>query len=163
MLHSQDSLHSGPHSPVSLAATDLTTLLPCDEEDFAAGRRPKHRSTLAGDRATANNLDLSNDPDRSLFASLIQLHHLWGTVSRNAVAYSKQDDPGHVSSDYSQMAAQLAAWESSLPRKHTWDVNLFRQYKAAGEDLVSTRVIYYTYALILTNKTIGISLCNNDD
>ena len=37
MLHSQDNLHSGPVSPVALSAFDITTLLPCDEDDFANG------------------------------------------------------------------------------------------------------------------------------
>lgn len=39
MLHSQDSLHSGPMSPVSLAAADITALLPCNEQGLCSGAR----------------------------------------------------------------------------------------------------------------------------
>lgn len=135
MLHSQDSLHSGPLSPVTLTAADITTLLPCNEEDFAAGREPKSRAALDGTPPAIENPALISDPNRSLFATLMQLHHLWGTVGRRAVSYRKSSRPWEESSQYFQMANHLQQWELGLPREHTWSHATLKQSKAAGEDL----------------------------
>ncbi|ODA83206.2 hypothetical protein RJ55_01717 [Drechmeria coniospora] len=135
MLHSQDSLHSGPLSPVSLAAADLTTLLPCNEDDFAHGREPRSRAALDGTPPAVDNPSLMRDPNRSLFATLMQIHHFWGIVGRRAVSYSRSARPWEPTSEFSKMAASLEDWERHLPHEHLWSHFLLKRYKADGQDL----------------------------
>ncbi|POR34210.1 Putative transcriptional regulatory protein [Tolypocladium paradoxum] len=135
MLHSQDSLHSGPLSPVSLAAADITALLPCNEEDFAHGREPRSRAALEGTPPAADDPSLIRDPNRSLFATLMQIHHFWGIVGRRAVSYSKSSRPWEPTSEFSQMARRLQEWEQNLPHEHMWSNFLLKGYKAEGQDL----------------------------
>ncbi|KAM0535183.1 hypothetical protein ACHAPP_004180 [Verticillium nonalfalfae] len=78
MLHSQDNLHCGAKSPISLAASDITCLLPSDENDFANGNEPKSRAALEDTPPARENPSLIHQPTRSLFASLIQAHYYWG-------------------------------------------------------------------------------------
>ena len=137
MLHSQDNLHSGPFSPVSLSASDMSVLLPCGEKDFSEGRCPKSRAALDGTLTAIDNPGLLRDPNRSLFATLIQLHHWWGIVGRRAVRYSKSSRPWEPTSDFSQMARKLRDWEDDLPRDHLWSPFLLKGYKADNLELVS--------------------------
>jgi hypothetical protein len=136
MLHSQDSLHSGPLSPVSLGASDITALLPCDEEDFAAGREPKSRAALEGTQPAVDNPELVTDRNRSLFASLMQIHHLWGIVGRRAVSYGRTPRPWEPTSQFSQMVRRLRDFENSLPSDHMFSAYLLKSYKSKGQDLV---------------------------
>ncbi|KAM4065330.1 fungal specific transcription factor [Hirsutella rhossiliensis] len=135
MLHSQDSLHSGPMSPVSLAAADITALLPCNEEDFAHGREPRSRAALEGTPPAVDDPSLIRDPNRSLFATLMQIHNFWGIVGRRAVSYSKSSRPWEPTSEFSQMARRLGEWEQGLPHEHMWSNFLLKGYKAEGQDL----------------------------
>jgi len=136
MLHSQDSLHSGPLSPVSLAAADITALLPCNEDDFAHGREPRSRAALEGTPPAVENPSLIRDPNRSLFATLMQIHHFWGIVGRRAMSYSKSSRPWEPTSEFSMMVRRLKDWEQSLPHEHMWSNFLLKGYKAEGQDLV---------------------------
>lgn len=135
MLHSQDNLHSGPSSPVSLSAADITTLLPCDEEDFARGTEPASRAALDGTQPAKDNPALLSDKNRSLFATLMQIHHLWGTVGRRTVYYSRSPKPWDSNSQFSQMVTTLREWEAALPPSHLFSKQLLRRYKDVGEDL----------------------------
>lgn len=40
MLESQNNLHSGYTTPMSFSLSDITTILPCEERDFAFGIVP---------------------------------------------------------------------------------------------------------------------------
>lgn len=135
MLHSQDSLHSSPLCPVSLAAADITALLPCDEEDFASGREPGSRAALEGTLPAIENPALMCDPRRSLFATLMQVHHFWGTVGRRAVNFARSPRPWEPTSEFSIMVKKLRDWEQGLPRHHLWSRNLLQKYKSEGQDL----------------------------
>ncbi|OAA77629.1 chitinase 1 precursor [Akanthomyces lecanii RCEF 1005] len=135
MLHSQDNLHSGPVSPVALSAFDITTLLPCDEDDFANGVLPASRAALAGTQPAKDNPALISDRNRSLFATLMQIHNLWGTVGRRAVYDSRSLKPWDSDSQFSKMATTLREWERSLPPSHLFSHELLRRYKSVGEDL----------------------------
>lgn len=135
MLHSQDNLHSGPLSPVSLSAGDITTLLPCNEEDFAYGREPRSRAALEGTPPAMDNPKLIRDPNRSLFATLMQVHHWWGIVGRRAVRYSKSPRPWDPASEFSQTARKLKEWEHDLPHEHVWSTFLLKGYKAESQEL----------------------------
>ncbi|KAJ3475708.1 hypothetical protein NLG97_g9366 [Lecanicillium saksenae] len=135
MLHSQDNLHSGPLSPVSLSAADITTLLPCDEDDFANGVEPESRAALEGTLPARDNPALISDKNRSLFATLMQVHHLWGTVGRRSVYYSRISNPYDPNGHFQRVARHLSEWEAALPPSHRFSNELLRRYKAAGEDL----------------------------
>lgn len=139
MLHSQDQLHSGPCSPVSLAASDITALLPCDELDFALGRQPSSRAALEGTPPATENPALTTVDGRSLFASLIQSHHFWGMVSRRAVNFARSANPWDPNSEFARVIEKLREWEDGLPREHRWEYSVFQQYKAKNEDLVSVQ------------------------
>ncbi|KAM0665900.1 hypothetical protein ACQRIT_007114 [Beauveria bassiana] len=135
MLHSQDNLHSGPVSPVALSAADITTLLPCDEDDFANGVQPASRAALAGTQPAKENPALISDRNRSLFATLMQIHNLWRTVGRSTVHETRSSTPWDPKSEFAKMATTLKDWEESLPPNHLFSHELLRQYKTVGEDL----------------------------
>lgn len=136
-ISGQDNLHSGPESPVSLAAGDITALLPCSEEDFAKGQEPPSRAALEDTPPAIGNPKLISDPRRSLFATLIQTHYFWGRVSRRAVKYDRSSRPWEDTSEYAELVAKLHEWESNLPHEHMWSPVLLKGYKAGGQDLVS--------------------------
>ncbi|KHO00211.1 Zinc transcription factor [Metarhizium album ARSEF 1941] len=135
MLYSQDNLHSGPLSPVSLSACDITTLLPCDEEDFANGHEPRSRAALEGTPPAMDNPKLIRDPNRSLFATLMQVHSWWGLVGRRAVRFSRSPRPWDPASEFSQTARKIREWEQNLPRQHGWSTHLLKRYKAESQEL----------------------------
>ncbi|KAF4957879.1 hypothetical protein FSARC_11143 [Fusarium sarcochroum] len=135
MLHSQDQLHSGPHSPISLAASDISALLPCDEDVFASGREPPSRAALAGTPPAMDNPGLVYDPNRSLFASLMQAHHFWGIISRRAVKFARSSYPGDPNSEFARVSRDLEEWERNLPQNHRWSGLALREYKANAQDL----------------------------
>ncbi|KAF4124474.1 Fungal specific transcription factor domain [Geosmithia morbida] len=135
LLYSQDSIHSGPFYPVSLAASDITALLPSDEADFAAGRLPGRRAALADTLPAIKSPSLLNDPDRSLFASFIQIHYFWGTVSRRAISYSRSSCPWDPGSHSAQMMDMLSNWEASLPIEHRWSAAMLQKHKSESQDL----------------------------
>ena len=137
MLHSQDNLHSGPRTPVSLAANDLTALLPGNEADFAAGREPNSRAALEGTPPALEDPSLISADGRSLFATLIQTHHYWGAISRRALSYDKSTRPWDPLSEFAKMADKLHAWESKLPHDHRWSAYLLKGYKQERQELVS--------------------------
>ncbi|EON99010.1 putative general repressor of transcription-like protein [Phaeoacremonium minimum UCRPA7] len=148
MLHSQDNLHSGPSSPVSLAASDITALLPGNEEDFAKGREPKSRAALEDTPPAIENPRLISDPNRSLFATLIQTHYFWGRISRRAVSHDSSSRPWETMSDYAKIQKSLDTWEQGLPRDHVWSSFALKGYKTEGQDLAYLAV------------TMVIRLCN---
>ena len=145
MLHSQDQLRSGPYSPVSLAAADITALLPCDEADFATGHQPPSRAALEETPPAIDDPALISDPNRSLFASLIQAHHFWGIISRRAVSLAKCSTPWEPASKFSLVVSKLRDWEHKLPREHSWNIFTLKGYKSEGQDLVSSLKPSYPY------------------
>lgn len=161
----QDNLHSGPRSPVSLAASDITALLPCSEEEFAHGIEPSARAALEDTPPARDNPDLCTG-SRSLFASLMQVHHYWGIVSRRAMANDKSPCPWDSNSDYSKISLRLGNWEMNLPNDHKWSPYLLTGHKAAGQDLVCFRSSGFLAEFILTfckaylGVTMVTRLCN---
>ncbi|KAI7784670.1 hypothetical protein LA080_009607 [Diaporthe eres] len=133
---------------ISLAAGDITALLPCSEEDFAKGQEPPSRAALEDTPPAIDNPKLISDPRRSLFATLIQTHYFWGRVSRRAVKYDRSSRPWEDTSEYAELVAKLHEWESNLPHEHMWSPVLLKGYKAGGQDLAY---------LSITNST---RLCN---
>ncbi|EXJ84728.1 hypothetical protein A1O3_05399 [Capronia epimyces CBS 606.96] len=95
MLENHDNLHSGHNSPVCFPLGDITTLLPCDEQDFAFGVVPAERAALMGTPPAIQDPRLTRSPSRSLFASLIQSHNLWGQVARRVAGHGNGSDNGN--------------------------------------------------------------------
>ena len=124
---------------MSLASSDVTALLPCDEEDFKLARIPPTRAALVGTKPAERNPALTSLKDRSLFATLIQTHHLWGLVARRAVANEKSPHPDDSNSDYAKIARQLAEFEAAQPDFHKFGKKLLKGYRQDHEDLVRTR------------------------
>lgn len=85
-------------------------------------------------------------PSRSLFASLVQAHHLWGQVARRARNDTglllTSDPPWDIDGDYARLANDLTKWESSLPPRHKWSMWNLRGYKAEGLHLVHPLSFY---------------------
>lgn len=153
MLESQDNLHSGYTSPVSFSLNDITTLLPSDESDLAFGTVPAERAALAGTLIATRNPSLVHRASRSLFATLIQTHNLWGQIARRAVSndFSDSGTPFHpwdARSDYAQLIKTLSYWEDHLPPRHRWSIWNLRGFKAEDLDLAYLSV------------TMVIRLCN---
>ncbi|EFQ32710.1 uncharacterized protein GLRG_07854 [Colletotrichum graminicola M1.001] len=144
MLHSQDNLHCGALSPVSLAANDITALLPSNEEDFACGREPLSRAALEDTPPARENPSLIHQPSRSLFATLMQAHYYWGKIARRAMATMKSAEPWDPTSEYAIMAKQLTNWEQRLPQDHRWSMVLLKGHKSVGEDLAYLGVTMVT-------------------
>ncbi|KAH7308745.1 hypothetical protein BKA65DRAFT_559625 [Rhexocercosporidium sp. MPI-PUGE-AT-0058] len=140
MIESQTNLHSGHSTPFPFAFSDMTAQLPCEESDFAFGVIPRERAVLEGTQAAAAHPDLISTPSRSLFASLIQSHNLWGLVARRACRSERElngvtPKPWEVSSEYSRLSNALRDWEQNLPVKHQWSIRNLRGYKAESLDL----------------------------
>lgn len=154
----QDNLHSGPVSPVSLSASDITTLLPCDEESFANGKIPSSRAALEDTPPAIENPDLLIDPNRSLFASLIQIHYYWGSIARRAMERKRHlpryRDPG---SEFGRWVEKLRSWEENLPKDHTWSPVMLRGYKTERQNLVSR--FYGTQPTALVGAPCSLTNC----
>ncbi|KAF4454134.1 hypothetical protein F53441_3320 [Fusarium austroafricanum] len=135
MLHSQDQLHSGRHSPISLAASDITALLPCDEDDFTNGREPPSRAALEGTPPAIGNQGLVSDINRSLFATLIQAHDFWGVIIRHTVNFTPSSHPWDPESKFAKVSKRLRQWENDLPQNHRWSEVLLSDYKSKSQDL----------------------------
>jgi len=144
MLHSQDNLHSGPRSPVSLSESDITALLPSNEIDFATAREPRSRAALEGTPPALKNPELVADEGRSLFATLIQAHYYWGGISRRAVNHDKSPRPWEEGSEYAKIKTKLVDWEKGLPNDHRWSNLLLKGYKQEGQDLAYLGVTMIT-------------------
>jgi len=136
MLHSQDNLHSAPRSPVSLSAGDITTLLPCNEQDFQNAVEPRSRAALEDTPPAIKSPQLVCLRDKSLFATLIQAHYYWGAISRRAITKDKSPCPWEPDSEYAIMGRRLAEWEQNLPGDHRWSNVLLKGHKQEGQDLV---------------------------
>ncbi|KAK5128674.1 hypothetical protein LTR85_000007 [Meristemomyces frigidus] len=146
MIQSQDNLHSGHKTPVSFSHADITVLLPCDESEFAFGRVPRFRAALHDTLPALREPDRVSPPDRSLFATLIQAHNLWGIVARRAC--KTEDDlagvttaPAEPASEYRLLADRLRHWEETLSSHHRWSVWNLRGYKTESLELAYLAIV----------------------
>lgn len=163
MIQSQDNLHSGHSTPMPFSPSDITALLPSEESDFAFGTIPHARAALHGTPPAVEYPHLVNLPTRSLFATLIQAHNLWGTIARRACRTD-----GHLaglirtpwvnSSEYMQLSQSLQEWEDNLPSRHRWSVWNLRGYKAESQDLA-----YLSVVMVLRLSSIVLRRIYLDD
>jgi len=132
----------------------ITALLPCEESEFAFGLIPQARAALPGSQAAIDHPELVNCPSRSLFATLIQAHNLWGRVARGACLDEhklKQDSVINLwesASEYSQLSTALNQWEAGLSKGHRWSEWYLRIYKTENLDLAYVSIFM---ALRLSN------------
>lgn len=133
-LIAQDNIHSDPALLVSLREGEIDTLLPSSEPEFDSGHEPRSRETLEGTQVPGNFA--LQDCSRSLFASLIQIRHYWGTVARRVIRNERDPDPWDRKSYFSGMSEKLNFWEEVLPDEHKWDASFLRRYGSVGQDMV---------------------------
>lgn len=148
MIQSQENLHSGHSTPVSFSPEDITALLPCTEADFAFGLRPETRAALPRTPPARADPRLLNPVDRSLFATLIQAHNLWGQVARRACQPERESlgsgptsAPWEETSDDAQLMHALRDWEAELPARHEWSVWNLRGWKAESLHLAYLSIV----------------------
>ncbi|KAI0839575.1 hypothetical protein F5Y06DRAFT_295602 [Hypoxylon sp. FL0890] len=135
MLHSQDNLHSGPYKPLSLAPGDITALLPSDETEFEAGDIPDRRAALDGTPPALQEPGLTILRPRSLFASLMQAHNLWGIIARRLLFNKKCGRPNDAHSEYAKLNRRLLEFEQNLPHEHTFEKIHLAAYRHYATDL----------------------------
>lgn len=160
-IQNHDNLYAQANLPRSFAKSDITTLLPGEETDFAFGRVPAQRAALAGTVPAVRDPSLTSLPTQSLFSTLIQAHDLWGIIARSTRAgegeESGDDNSGRSReiddddtkpwlphSRYRHMASTLQAWEAGIPRAHTWAPWNLRGYKAEHVDMAYLSAVTVT-------------------
>ncbi|KAI2468158.1 hypothetical protein F4781DRAFT_422875 [Annulohypoxylon bovei var. microspora] len=132
---SQDNLHSGPYKPLSLAPGDITALLPSDEEEFEDGKIPERRAALDGTPPAIQNPSLTILRPRSLFASLMQVHNLWGIIARRVLLNRRCGRPNDGGNEFAKLNHRLLDFEQNLPSDHTFGKVLLGGYRHYGVDL----------------------------
>ncbi|KAH8646815.1 fungal-specific transcription factor domain-containing protein, partial [Xylariales sp. PMI_506] len=139
MLETFENLHSGSDSPIAFSYRDITVLLPCDEREFTFGIQPGHRAALSNTPPALKNPSTQWLPSRSLFATLLQTHNLWGQVARlvstDMVPSSPDVKAGLSVDDYRRLSQTLVEFERGLPTHHTWSVWNLRAFKVEVLDL----------------------------
>jgi len=143
VIQNHDNLYTQQNLPVSFAKSDITTLLPGGENDFAFGRVPAVRAALEGTKPAQRDHSLVSLPSRSLFATLIQAHDLWGMIARDAYHDELSitglgSYPWDPNSRYIRIAETLRDWELRMPLEHKWSPWNLRGFKAEHLDLVSS-------------------------
>lgn len=134
------NLYSGEGSPVPFPLGDITTLLPCEENEFSLGIVPKERAAFPGSSAALHDPSLISSSSRSLFGALIEAYSLWGKVARSTGTRDRKQkifiEPWNPQSKYSQLSSELRTWEAGLDRRHQWSEWYLRAYKTQCVDLV---------------------------
>lgn len=153
MIQSQENLHSGHNTPTPFAPGEITTRLPCSESDFAFGVVPTtERAALPGTPPALADPSLVFSPGRSLFATLVQAHNLWGDIARRACrptgrqsgglgASSPAPAPWDDDSELMTLTRTLRQWEDSMPARHRWSAWNLRGWKAESLHLAYLSVV----------------------
>ncbi|KAF1809996.1 hypothetical protein P152DRAFT_145483 [Eremomyces bilateralis CBS 781.70] len=149
VIQNHDNLYTQQHLPVSFAKSDITTLLPGEENDFAFGRVPPERAALEGTSPAQRKRSLTSLPTRSLFATLIQAHDLWGMIARDAYGDTHDSptldsNPWEPNCHYQRISETLRDWEDNIPVQHRWSAWNLRGYKAEHVDLAYLSIITIT-------------------
>ncbi|GAA6041991.1 hypothetical protein JCM8097_009134 [Rhodosporidiobolus ruineniae] len=137
ILVCHDALTSGSHRPASFAFSEISAKLPGDEEELAFGLPAARRSTLGGTQAAQLDPASVNLPSRSLFASMITSHCLFGKVAQLACNNEKVPSgrPWEPTSEYAVLLRKLQEYERSLPPLHVWGIHTLRGMRAKKLDL----------------------------
>lgn len=124
-------------------ASDISTFLPCNENDFSDGREPKTREALDDTSRQSASPGHVADPGRSLFASLVKIRHHWGIISRQFVDLKPDMHSLDPHSDFTNAVGRLEWWEQGLPEDHRWNPILMRRYRNMGQDVVSPAAFFF--------------------
>ncbi|VUC20872.1 unnamed protein product [Clonostachys rosea] len=154
MIQSQENLHSGYGTPAPFPLESITTMLPCNELDFASGVIPPERAALPGTRSALIAPTLVYAESRCLFATLIQAHSLWGSVARRARRSDRlvsRLPPWDYQSEFHQSTGDLHAWEAALPDSHAFTEENLMVWKA--EDM---HLAYLSVTMVLRLSNIVI-------
>lgn len=146
VIQNHDNLYTQQHLPASFAKSDITTLLPSSENDFAFGRVPRVRAALAGTKPAQQDPSLVSLPSRSLFATLVQAHDFWGTIARD---FYKDGDAGtgvevqpwSHDSRYRKITESLRQWEQNMPPDHRWSAWNLRGFKVEHVELAYLSIV----------------------
>ncbi|KAL2828674.1 hypothetical protein BDW59DRAFT_142852 [Aspergillus cavernicola] len=137
MLESYNNLLSGLSSPVSISYSDISALLPCSEHEFSFGALNGPRAALPGTLPALRDPILAHSATRSLFATLLQTHNLWGQVARIVSTDGQQleEEVRMGRGEYARLSRALDEFEINVPPHHCWSVWNLRGFKAEGLDL----------------------------
>jgi hypothetical protein len=156
---------SGYSTPAPFPLDDITALLPCDEVDFAFGIMPLERAALQGTPPATANPALASDPERCLFATLIQAHNLWGQVARRACRPEPKvgntfagAPPWDPTSEFACLTTGLREWEERMPARHKWSVWNLRGWRAE-----SVHLAYLAIVMVLRLSNIVVRRIYLDD
>ncbi|GAA6014795.1 hypothetical protein JCM10207_002183 [Rhodosporidiobolus poonsookiae] len=132
-----DNLTSGSDRPASFAPLDISTRLPCDEEELAFGVLPSSpRASLPGTAAAELDPSSLDCPNRSLFCDMVVVHYLFGKVARVACSSDAEVvQPWEKTSRLSRLSQELKDFEERLPPKHAWSMVNLRGMRAKKLDL----------------------------
>ncbi|GAA5823409.1 hypothetical protein JCM11251_000625 [Rhodosporidiobolus azoricus] len=130
ILVCHDNLTSGSNRPASFSPCEVTALLPCDEEELAFGIPPTARASLPGTNAAALHPSSTLLPSRSLFASMITAHYLFGKVASLACNSESAplSQPWLPTSKFSQLSEELQLLSSQLRMLSAWLISSSRGY-----------------------------------
>lgn len=109
---------------------------------------------MPGTKAARQRPDLVALPSRSIFATLLQAHSLWGSVARNAQPADFCSDglpPWDDKSNFTSMCRTLVEWERDIPAGHKWSVWNMRGHSAEQVHLAYLSIVMVTR---LTNIVI---------
>ncbi|KAJ5909972.1 hypothetical protein N7504_004615 [Penicillium tannophilum] len=139
MLESYNNLLSGLSSPVSISYSDISALLPCTEHEFAFGNLVNPRVALAGTLPALKDPSLAHSVTRSLFATLLQTHNMWGQIARVVGTDTGQGLPNEEvqlsREEYARLSTALDEFERNTPAHHCWSIWNLRGFKSKGLDL----------------------------
>lgn len=149
MIQSQENLHSGHNTPTPFSPDEITTLLPSNESDFSFGVVPSERAALPGTPPAVSDPLLVVSPSRSLFATLIQAHSLWGHIARRACRPDQSPEhsagsspaPWDEHSEFHTLIQALQQWEYNMPARHKWSPWNLRGWKAESLHLAYLSVV----------------------
>lgn len=146
VIQNHDNLYTQKHLPASFAKSDITTLLPSSEDDFAFGRVPRVRAALAGTKPAQQDSSLVLLPSRSVFATLVQAHDFWGTIARDFsqdeyTNTSVEIQPWAPDSRYRKVTESLNQWEQNMPVEHRWSAWNLRGFKAQHVELAYLSIV----------------------
>lgn len=147
-------MHTSHASPVPFSLDDITALLPCEESDFAFGRLPAARAAMPGTKAAQHHPELVSLSSRSIFATLLQAHSLWGRVARSAQPADFSSDglpPWDAGSSFHIMCQALTDWEKDIPESHRWSV-----WNMRGHSVEQVHLAYLSVVMVIRLANIVV-------
>ena len=99
---------------------------------------------MPGTKAAELHPELVSLSSRSIFATLLQAHSLWGRVARSAqpADFLSNGLPAwDARSSFAKMCRELKDWEKGIPDNHRWSVWNMRGHSAEQVHLAYLSVV----------------------